>query len=58
VGQPLPAGVAYYAVPGPVLVQLPAAPVGYRYVRVASDILLIAVGSRMVMDGMTDLLRM
>ncbi|MES2940683.1 MAG: hypothetical protein V4864_23600 [Pseudomonadota bacterium] len=58
VGQPLPAGVVYYAVPQPVLVQLSPAPAGYRYVRVASDILLIAVGSRMVMDGMTDLLRM
>jgi hypothetical protein len=58
VGRPLPAGVVYYPVPGPVLVQLSPAPAGYRYVRVASDILLIAVGSRMVMDGMSDLLRM
>jgi Ni/Co efflux regulator RcnB len=58
VGQPLPAGVVLYSVPQPVLVQLPVAPAGYRYVRVASDILLIAVGSRMVIDGMTDLLRM
>ncbi len=58
VGRPLPAGVAYYAVPGPMLVQLSPAPVGYRYVRVGSDILLISVGSRMVVDGMFDLLRM
>jgi Ni/Co efflux regulator RcnB len=58
VGQPLPAGVVVYTVPQPVLVQLPPAPVGYRYVRVASDILLIAVGTQMVMDGISDLLRM
>lgn len=58
VGQPLPAGVIVYPVPQPVLLQLPAPPSGYRYVRVASDILLIAIGSRMVIDGMTDLLRM
>jgi len=57
VGQPLPVGVAYYAVPQPVLLQLPPVPVGYRYVRVASDILLIAVGSQMVVDGISDLLR-
>lgn len=30
-------------------------PSGYRYVRVASDILLIAVGSSMVVDAIQDL---
>jgi len=58
VGQPLPPGVVVYSVPQPVLVQLPPAPVGYRYVRVASDILLIAVGTQMVVDGISDLMRM
>jgi Ni/Co efflux regulator RcnB len=58
VGQPLPAGVVVYSVPQPVLVQLPPAPVGYRYVRVASDILLIAVGTQLVVDGISDLLRL
>jgi Ni/Co efflux regulator RcnB len=57
VGQPLPAGVTVYTVPQPVLVQLPAVPVGYRYVRVASDILLVAVGSQMVVDGISGLMR-
>lgn len=57
VGQPLPAGVVYYPVPQPVLVQLPPPPAGYRYVQVAADILLIAVGSSMVVDAMSDLLR-
>jgi Ni/Co efflux regulator RcnB len=58
VGQPLPAGVVVYSVPRQVLVQLPPAPVGYRYVRVASDILLIAIGTQMVMDGISDLMRL
>lgn len=58
VGQPLPAGVVTYPVPQPVLVQLPPAPPGHKYVRVATDILLIAVGTSMVVDGITDLLRL
>lgn len=53
VGQRLPAGVAYYPVPQPVVVQLGMPPAGYQYVRVASDILLIATGTRMVMDGIS-----
>ena len=57
IGQPLPAGVVYYPVPHPVLVQLPPPPPGHRYVRVAADILLIAVGTSMVVDAMGDLLR-
>ena len=32
-------------------------PSGYRYVRVASDILLIAVGTRIVVDAIEDLVR-
>ena len=56
VGQPLPAGVVVYTVPQPVLVQLPPVPVGYKYVRVASDILLVAAGTQMVVDGITGLL--
>jgi Ni/Co efflux regulator RcnB len=58
VGQPLPAGVVIYPVPQPVIAQLPPAPAGHKYVRVAADILLIAVGTSMVVDAMTDLLRM
>ncbi|MES2192303.1 MAG: hypothetical protein V4454_19465 [Pseudomonadota bacterium] len=58
VGQPLPRGVAYYPVPAPVIVQLGTAPAGYKYVRVASDILLIALGTNMVVDAIQDLGRM
>ncbi len=55
VGRPLPREVVYYAVPPTVVVQLGAPLPGYRYVRVASDILLIAIGTGMVVDGIQDL---
>jgi Ni/Co efflux regulator RcnB len=57
VGQPLPTTVRYYAVPQPVLVQLPPPPVGYRYVTIDGDIVLLAVGSMMVVDALSNLLR-
>lgn len=57
VGQPLPAQVVYYPVPQPVLVQLPPPPPLHKYVRVAGDILLIAVGSSMVVDAISDIQR-
>jgi len=37
---------------------LPPVPAGHKYVRVAADILLIAVGTSMVVDAMTDLGRL
>jgi len=55
IGQPLPQGVVYYPVPSAVVVQLGAPPAGYKYVRVATDILLIAVGTSMVVDAIQDL---
>lgn len=54
-GQPLPRDVVIYDVPPAVVVRLGTPPPGYRYVRVASDILLIAVGTRMVADAIIDL---
>jgi Ni/Co efflux regulator RcnB len=42
-------------VPQPLVVKIGPPPSGYRYVRVASDILLIALGSRMVIDAVQDL---
>ena len=56
VGQPLPRSVVYYPLPQPVVVQLGVPPPGYEYVRVATDILLVAAGTRMVIDGMSGLL--
>jgi hypothetical protein len=57
VGQPLPRDLVYYELPSQVVVQLGPLP-GYRYVRVASDILLIAVGTGLVVDAIEDLGRM
>ena len=54
VGKPLPAKVVYYPLPRPLLSRVGAPPSGYRYVRVGSDILLIAVGTRMVLDAIQD----
>lgn len=57
-GQPLPAEVVYYTVPQAVQVRLGTPPSGHRFVRVASDILLIAIGTSMVIDAIEDLGRL
>lgn len=54
-GRPLTRDVVYYPVPQNVVYQLGMPPSGYKYVRVASDILLIAVGTSMVIDAIQDL---
>jgi len=54
-GQPLPRDVVFYPVPQAVTIRLGVPPSGYKYVRVASDILLIAVGTSMVVDAIQDL---
>jgi Ni/Co efflux regulator RcnB len=56
-GHPLPRSVAFYDLPHDLLVRMPPPPPGHRYVRVAGDILLIAVGSSMVMDAIEDIIR-
>ena len=58
VGRPLPREVIFYEVPPALIVQIGQPPSGYRYVRVASDILLIALGTGMVIDAIQDLGRM
>jgi Ni/Co efflux regulator RcnB len=55
IGQPLPRGVVMYDVPPELVVRIGVPPPGYRYVRVATDILLIAVGTNMVADAIRDL---
>ena len=57
-GQPLPAAVVVYPVPRELVVQIGLPPVGHKYVRVANDILLIAIGSRMVVDAIEDLMKL
>jgi len=55
VGRPLPQEIVFYDVPPALVVKIGVPPAGYKYVRVAADILLIAVGTRMVADAITDL---
>ncbi len=57
VGQPLPSTVVLYPVPQAVVVKLGVPPAGYRYVRAANDILLIAIGTSMVVDAIEDLMK-
>lgn len=56
-GRPLPRDLRYYDVPHDLLVRMPPPPPGHRYVRVAGDILLIAIGSSMVVDAIQDIMR-
>ena len=55
IGQPLPVSATTHPVPVVVISILGTPPDGYRYVRVANDILLMATGTRMVMDAIQDL---
>lgn len=55
VGRPLPRDVIYYDVPSALVVEFGPPPTGHRYVRVESDILLIALGTGMVIDGIQNL---
>ncbi|PQA77357.1 hypothetical protein [Rhodoferax sp. TS-BS-61-7] len=56
-GQPLPRDVVFYPVPRAVTVKIGLPPAGYKYVRVANDILMIAIGTSMVVDAIEDLMR-
>ncbi|HSB72206.1 MAG TPA: hypothetical protein VLT62_23000 [Candidatus Methylomirabilis sp.] len=58
VGQPLPRDVIFYELPPTLTVQIGVPPPGYRFVRVASDILMIAIGTGLVVDAIQDLGRM
>lgn len=51
VGQPLASDIVYYDIPTEIATQLGAPPEGHRYVRVASDILLITQGVGNVIDA-------
>ncbi|GAB6193339.1 hypothetical protein [Desulfocastanea catecholica] len=57
-GRPLPQDVIYHDLSPELIVRLGPPPAGHRFVRVASDILLIAVGSGMVIDAIDDLSNM
>ena len=55
IGQPLPQDVVYYPVPAVLVTQIGPPPSRHKYVRVAGDILLIAIGTGMVVDAIQDL---
>ena len=55
IGRPLPRDVIYYDLPPRIIVELGAPPPRHRYVRVASDILMIAIGTGLVVDAIEDL---
>ena len=54
-GQSLPRDVIYYDLPDRLVRQIGYPPVGYRFVRVASDILMISIGAGLVVDAIADL---
>jgi Ni/Co efflux regulator RcnB len=54
-GRPLPQDVIHYDLPPAIVVEIGVPPPGYRYVRVATDILLIAIGTGLVVDAIQDL---
>ncbi|OHC67211.1 MAG: hypothetical protein A2045_15360 [Rhodocyclales bacterium GWA2_65_20] len=56
-GRPLPADLRYYDLPPDLMLRLPPPPPRHRYVQVAGDVLLIAVGTSMVVDAIEDILR-
>jgi Ni/Co efflux regulator RcnB len=54
-GRPLPRNIIFYELPPVLAVNIGMPPTGYRYVRVASDILMIAIGTGIVVDAIHDL---
>lgn len=54
-GQPLPPGLTTYPLPRDLEHRLGVPPSGHQYVRVAGDILLIAIGTGLVIDAIEDL---
>ena len=54
-GYPLPQGVIFYDLSPRMVRQLGRPPAGHLYVRVAQDILLIAIGTDLVVDAVYDL---
>ena len=55
IGRPLPRDVVSYDVPQELVVNIGIPPAGYRYARVANDVLLIAVATGIVIDAIQDL---
>jgi Ni/Co efflux regulator RcnB len=54
-GEPLPRDVVFHDLPPALTMKLTLPPSGYRYVRVANDVLMIAAGTGLVVDAIRDL---
>ena len=54
-GRPLPREVIFHDLPPALVVELGLPPEGYRYARIANDVLLLAMGTGIVVDAVTDL---
>jgi len=54
-GRPLPREVIFHDLPPHVVTHLGPPPSGHRFVRVAQDILMIAIGTGMVVDGIENI---
>lgn len=54
-GRALPRDVTYYPISDSLSVRIGLPPAGHRYVRVGTDLLLIAIGTRMVVDAIEDI---
>lgn len=57
IGQTLPGDLEIQALPHELALRLPPPPAGHRYVQIAADILLVAIGTSLVVDAVEDLLR-
>ena len=53
IGEPVPNGATLAAVPHGLLASLPKVPPGHRYAQLGGEVVLIASGSKMVVDGIS-----
>lgn len=56
-GKPLPEDLRYNELPRELLKRLPPPSAQHRYVQIAGDILMVAIGTNMVIDAIEDILR-
>jgi hypothetical protein len=47
----------YYGLPHELLIRLPLPPINHEYIRIASDVLLVTVGTKIVVDVIEDIFR-
>jgi Ni/Co efflux regulator RcnB len=54
IGRQLPHDVSYFELPSTLVLQFGPPPTGHHYVRVANDILLVALGTELLIDAIRD----